>query len=347
MGIRSRKIASARMVFFILAFVFGVAFFGFKTNQAHAAYQYYRSITVTSTPSIASGTQTSFPMLVSSTLSSWEASSTGGRIQNLCTAPNGGQEPCDLVFATSSANCGTANLNFETESYVSSTGALVDWVNVPSVSMGTVIYSCYDNSSVYTDQSHPSSTWNSNYVGVWHFSSPNGTSLDMNDSTVEGNNLSTTGSPVPTATSTIIDGGVNSVNYSDGYLTATSTSALPTGSSNMSICAWMNPTNTEFGPFGVVWYGTDSGYDYVRLSADDGQVYYGSSGYAASSSTIPNGAWSYVCGETVTSGTQAEIYINGALDTGPSNLFGTQDVTTSTTFDIGHDAGGGYTWEGK
>ncbi len=148
-----------------------VIFFGFHIRTADAAgYQYYIPITVTSNTSIASGTETNFPMLVSSTLSQWEYPS--GHISNLVTAPNGGQEPADLVFATSTANCGVNNLNFETESYSSSTGALVDWVNVPSLSAGSVIYACYGNSAITTDQSHPSSTWNNNYAGVWHLANP-------------------------------------------------------------------------------------------------------------------------------------------------------------------------------
>src|SRR5205823_956562 len=99
---------------------------------ASNGYQFYRSITVTSTASVASSTLTNFPMLVSSTISSWATTGNGGKIQNLCTAKNGGKEPCDLVFATSSGNCNATPLNFETERYVSSTGELADWVNVPS-----------------------------------------------------------------------------------------------------------------------------------------------------------------------------------------------------------------------
>src|ERR1039457_6692191 len=164
--------------FFLLSFLLVLSI----APTAHASYLYDYTITVTSTNTVASGTLTNFPMLVSSTLASWEPTSHGGYIQNLCTAPNGGQEPCDLVFATSSANCNLTPLNFETESYTSSTGALIDWVNVPSESAGTSIYACYGNSGITTDQSHPSSTRNSNYQGVWHLSAPTGT-LTAQDST--------------------------------------------------------------------------------------------------------------------------------------------------------------------
>ena len=126
------------------------------TNPSWNGYTYRSAITVTSSTSIASGTNANFPMLISSALTSWEPTSTGGDIQNLVIAPNGGQEPADLIF-TSDSGC-TTPLDFETESYSSLTGAILDWVNVPSLSAGSVIYACYGNAAITTNQSHPSST---------------------------------------------------------------------------------------------------------------------------------------------------------------------------------------------
>jgi hypothetical protein len=192
-------------------FLVAPLFLLFFAPKAFAAnYTYYRAITVTSTTSIASGTNANFPMLFSGTYPWLEASSTGGgagRIQNLTTAPNGSQEPADLIFTTSTPsasgsawNCG-ASLNFESESYTSSTGAINDWVNVPSLAANQVIYACYGSSGTTADQSHPSSTWDVNYQGVWHF--PNGTTLSGNDSTANGNNGTVNGA---TATTGAVDG---------------------------------------------------------------------------------------------------------------------------------------------
>jgi hypothetical protein len=174
----------ARTIYLLLIAIGAVvSFIQFSPQALAASFSFYRTITVTSTASIASGTNTNFPMLVSSTLTSWESSSHGGDIQNLCTAPGGIQEPCDLVFATSSANCTAGGyLNFQTQTYSSSTGALRDWVNIPTLQTGTVIYACYDASAVNTDQSNPTSTWNSNYVGVWHL-------YNASDSTVNAENF--------------------------------------------------------------------------------------------------------------------------------------------------------------
>ena len=208
-----KKILIATLVFFA-----GMI----ATNFCHASgYSYYRAITVTSTTSVASGTNANFPMLVSSTVSSFEPVSDGGRIQNLCTAAtDGGQEPCDLVFTTSTA-C-TSPLNFETEKYVSSTGEIDDWVNVPTMQAGSVIYACYGNSSVNTDQSHPSGTWNSSYVAVYHFPNGNG-SLGLKDSTA--NALNGTATSTPSSTVGAIDGGI-SVDGTNFYTASSSVLGL-------------------------------------------------------------------------------------------------------------------------
>jgi len=215
--------------------VFGLVCLAPKAQAAN--YTYYRSITVTSTASVASGTNANFPMLVSSTLSSWEPVSKGGHIQNLVTAPNGGTEPADLIFVTSTPtvsgtawSCGTS-LNFETQSYSSSTGALMDWVNVPSVSTGTVIYACYGASSVTTDQSHPSSTWNSNYIAVYHFPAVNGL-LVASDSTSNANNLSATGSP--SIQTGILGGGIGA--STSNYFTKTLNTTINTVN---TVSAWV------------------------------------------------------------------------------------------------------------
>ena len=210
------------------------------TNFCHASgYKYYQAITVTSTTSVASGTNTNFPMLVSSTLTAWESSSTGGYIQNLCTAPNGGQEPCDFIFSNSSS---CSPLSFETEQYVSSTGAVTDWVNVPSLAAGGTIYACYDNSAVTTDQSNPTSTWNTNYVGVWHLPSPTST-LNVNDSSQFGIAGTNQGA---TATSSGKIDGAGEYNGSSQYtLTNTVTSSI---TSSFTLDAWiyLGAIATEF-----------------------------------------------------------------------------------------------------
>ena len=149
---------------------------------------------------------------------------------------------------------GGGYLNFETESYTSLTGALVDWVNVPSVSTGTIIYACYDASSVTTDQSHPSSTWNANYTSVYHYAD-NTASTSVYESTKLGNTGALQSTTASRATSTQIDGGFWFNGSSDNMsFASTSPASLPTAASPITESAWVETTST-----GVIFGGRNAG----------------------------------------------------------------------------------------
>ena len=103
--------------------------------------------------------QTNFPVLISlpaNTYTDLKTTANGGVVTNA----NG----YDIIFTSDAA--GTQPLAYERESYSGSTGAMIDWVNVPTVShsSNTSIYLFYGNASVNTDQSNPSGTWDSNYA---------------------------------------------------------------------------------------------------------------------------------------------------------------------------------------
>jgi hypothetical protein len=88
----------------------------------------------------------------------------------------------DICFVNSSE---TLQLNHEIEMWNSTTGELIAWVNVTSVSntSNTTIYMYYGNPSA-SDQQHITSTWDSNYIMVFHMNQSSGNILD---STINGN----------------------------------------------------------------------------------------------------------------------------------------------------------------
>jgi hypothetical protein len=281
------------------------------TISSWNGYTYRSAITVTSNTSIASGTNANFPMLVSSALTSWEPTSLGGHIQNLTTAPNGGQEPADLIF-TSDSGC-TTPLNFETESYTSSTGALVDWVNVPSLSAGSVIYACYGNSAVTTDQSHPSSTWNANYVSVLHLSG------NANDSTANANNGTWNGTQAGSNTyysSGNIGTYAGYFNGSNDYINLPK--ALSTSLFNgqaFTVSGWVNQAviKQDEGLLGVC--SSQSNNNCLHLAIRNGEPYFGFFGddIGGGSAGAIN-TWYYLT--FVYAGSSAEnkyLYLNGNL----------------------------------
>lgn len=71
----------------------------------------------------------------------------------------------DILFTDSNGN----KLNHEIEEYDSSTGKLIAWVDIPSLSStsDTKIFMYYGNKTC-SNQQNPNNVWNSNYVGVWH-----------------------------------------------------------------------------------------------------------------------------------------------------------------------------------
>ena len=84
-------------------------------------------------------------------------------------------------------------LKWEVEKYNGTTGNLIAWVKIPSVSSSTdtVFYLMYGDSSINTDQSDPPNTWDSNFKGVWHMAD-SAANTTIRESTVTGANGTTT-----------------------------------------------------------------------------------------------------------------------------------------------------------
>ena len=136
-----------------------------------------RSLTIdhTKVPS----TQSNFTVLVSLTDPALKTVANGGHVANA----NG----YDIGFYADSG--GTTKLKWEVEKYDGTTGNLIAWVKIPSVSSSTdtVFYLMYGDSSINTDQSDPPNTWDSNFKGVWHMAD-NAANTTIRESTVTGAN---------------------------------------------------------------------------------------------------------------------------------------------------------------
>jgi MSHA biogenesis protein MshQ len=164
-----------------------------------SAWTYRKLITINSSQVSGSSNLTNFPVLISL-----------GSDANLSGSAQASGN--DILFTDSS---GTNKLNHQIETYVSGTGQLVAWVEVPSVSptTNTGIYLYYGNASA-TNQQNTTGVWDSNYKAVYHFA--NGSTLSTSDSTANGANLITGGSP--SATNGQISGAISfsGTNYAKG-----------------------------------------------------------------------------------------------------------------------------------
>lgn len=208
-------------------------------DGTYNGYSHYRTITFDHTMD-GSSNSSNFPALISGTYSYLATAANGGEVQNTSASDDGipgDLIPDDLIF-TSDPGCSSL-LNWEIESYNASTGAINAWVKVPtlSASTNTVIYMCYDNSSISSFQGGATgAAWDSNYKGIWHF--PNGTTLGANDSTSNGNNGTVSNAIAVTSE---IDGGANF----NGTNAEVTTSYTQNSATAYSIEAWMNTASTN------------------------------------------------------------------------------------------------------
>jgi RHS repeat-associated protein len=271
---------------------------------------YRRAITIDHTK-VPNTDQANFPVLISGTYSYLATTANGGNVTNA----NG----YDILFA-SDAN-GVNPLSFEQESYNPSTGAIVYWVKLPTVShtADTVFYLFYGNSSISTDQSNKNAVWDTSYKGVWHL--PNGTSLSGTDSTSNGYTLTNNNGTAATAGK--VDGAA-SFNGSNNYLSNSSLS-ISSGSS-ITISFWNYVTSSQLQSACAFTIGAADNPNRIVASApwSDGTLYwdYGSwanGGRLSTSYSSYLGSWTHVVLEYNASNTTHYIYLNGSLATSSVN----------------------------
>jgi len=125
----------------------------------YSGWQLRKAITIDVTK-VSSGPHTNFPVLINLT----SDSSLAARAQS---------DGDDILFTSSD---GTTKLSHEIEKYTSSTGELVAWVKVPSLSAAsnTVLYMYYGNDAAASQQD-ATGVWSSGYEAVYHL---NGNFLD-------------------------------------------------------------------------------------------------------------------------------------------------------------------------
>jgi hypothetical protein len=194
-------------------------------------YSYRRSITIDHTK-VPTSDRSNFPMLISGTYSYLATVANGGTVQN----GNG----YDVIF-TSDSSCAT-KLDHEVETYKAATGAVNYWVRVPLLlhASDSMIYMCYGNASITSDQSNKTGVWDSNYKLVSHL--PDGTTLTATDSTSNGNNGTNTGA---TAATTQIAGGAN-LNGSSNYLDFAAVSSFDFERTDpWTFSAWVKRSSTS------------------------------------------------------------------------------------------------------
>lgn len=190
------------------------------SNWYSTSWNYRKLVTIPASSVSSTTGLLNFPVLINTTDRSWKYSGFGGNV--------GSATGWDFVITAAD---GVTKLNHEIETYAPSTGALIAWVQMPFLSPTSTnqLFIYYGNAAA-TDQSNKNGVWDSNYKGVYHLS--NGTTLNLNDSTANGQTL-TNHASVSAATGEIDGGAAFS---GSNYLSAT---GMPT-INPVTISGWFN-----------------------------------------------------------------------------------------------------------
>ena len=235
-------------------------------------------------------------------------------------------------------------LDHEVEYYDDTTGELICWVNIGSLSSteDIIIYIYYGNDECGS-QENIEGVWNSNYVLVQHLEETSGTHYDSTSNDNDG----TQNGGVDQDASGIVDG-ADSFDGSDDYVDVPDDTSLNFGTNDFTVEGWINTPSLTNGYSRIVCKQTSTteGYCfYIRQT--DGALRFNRGGSYGSPDTpidVVDGEWHHVA--VVLDGSNVYFYVDGVLD-GILNL-NTNDVSTTTDFAIGGDSGGGdYPFQGS
>lgn len=223
--------------------------------------------------------QIDFPVLISTTEAALKYTGSGGHVGNA--------DGTDILFTNAD---GITKYNHEIETYTATTGGLIAWVRVSTIShtSDTLLYMYYGNAGA-SDQQNKTGTWDGNFKGVWHL--PDGTNLTANDSTSNGNGTLVN---TPTATAGQIDGGAHFVASSNQDITVSAISSLGSAQ-KATLSGWAKRTTSS----DAVTWGQDPGNSQNRLNATvwtDGNVYFAAEANDSSYSSyaLAGTGWHYI-----------------------------------------------------
>ncbi len=285
--------------------------FAISRPPSITGFNYYSPISINAAQ--VPSTQTDFPVLVSQIDNRFKTVGNGGHVQDT----NG-------YDIRPYSNLTTAITGYELERYNATTGEVVMWVKVASLSSSTTpIYLAYGNASLNTDGSS-TTTWSNNFRGVWHLK--DGSSLTLTDSS--GGGFTLTNNNTVTAAAGKIDGAASFVAASSQYL---SNATIGVGTAVTFSC-WFNPTSFAQNTAGLMCMRGATGYVLINISNTgfiSVQVRANADVLRGAFASISSGAWHHVA---LTYDSSAGLYgyadavastngaANGNLNTDPTTI---------------------------
>lgn len=225
-------------------------------------------------------------------------------------------------------------LSHEFEKYDGSSGELICWVNVSSVSSSTdtVFYMYYGNPNC-NSQENPLGVWDSSYVMVQHLDETSGIHYD---STVYGNN----GTCI-NGTDQNVAGPIDGADGFDGtndWIDCGNDDSFDL-TDELTLEAWVNRTGDGFGKFLGIISRRGSGYNRYQLrykpDNDTAQFFLGTtSSYEIidSDKDLDLGVWNHLV--ATWNGTSMKLFVNGEVQTNVSS-FTSSPNTKSAVLELG------------
>lgn len=284
-----------------------------------AAWAYRKKITVDNTK--VSAALTDFPVLISLSSDTDLASD----------AQNDGD---DILFTASD---GVAKLSHEIESFNGTSGQLVAWVKIPSLSSSTDtdIYMYYGHAGA-GNQQNATFVWDSSYKMVQHLQETTGGINAIQDSTSNTNHGTDNNGPLLDQTGKI-DGAIyfdgtddfidvahhSSIDFDagDSFTVAVWVKITDKGQSGTSNYQYFIDKRASGWGEGYQLYSEDNNYARFLITDDGGSV------YLTDDVSLADGGWHYVVGVRDVSSDRLKLYLDGTEAT--DNV---ADTTTLTLF---------------
>lgn len=288
---------------------------------ADVAYSYKKLITIDH--DLVSSDESGFPILINITDADLADTSNGGHVES--------SSGYDICFYDSTE---TTLYDHEIDKYTNTSGLLVVWVNVTSISSttDTLIYIYYGNPDQTTTQDSIT-TWDANYISVWHMNDAEDTS-HIHDSTTT-NTGTKVGAGQPAVSTS---GKIGNCQYFDGnndYIDCGDTASLRITSPECTFSFWINRDNDALTDY-IINKVNLLGYGYTIVFAAAAIFATSSDGSnwqtAAVAADAPTGVWTYVVGAH--SADIASLYVQGGSPGTDASPAASIIDTTPKTFDI-------------
>lgn len=276
-------------------------------------------------------TLTDFPILVSSTNADWATQANGGKVQQA-----NGQ---DFVFVASDQ---VTKLSHEIESYTTTTGNLIAWVKIPSLSssVDAEIYLYYGNSGC-EDQQNKNDVWSNGYKQSYHMGETSwaGAADEVKNSASVNYNGQAYGGATTTASGKIGYSGTFASTSSQYFQVAqTNDFDVPTsGSATMQ--GWIKTSQTDRSMYFGYYNGSGS-YFWIE-NAGNGSATLNTRGTgfergATKAGSYNDGNWHYIVGVMEQSGGDKNwtMYVDGQAGT-TNTLTTTGGLVWSKPLDVG------------